>query len=133
MSTGSSKISFLQNNVARTTTSMHTCLQLGIEQKIDFILFQEPWISENHEFSVKHSSYYSILPENKEIRSRVAIYARKQSRFQASPRFDIISDNDCLIIDIMDTQNQLGTIQLINIYNEKSLKRDSQTWTLDRC
>ena len=73
---------------------------------------------------VSHSVYYSILSEVNDLRSRVAIYARKRSRFQAVIRYDIISDNDILIIDIIDSKKELETIQLVNIYNKKSLKEN---------
>lgn len=126
----SSKMTFLQNNVGRNMNCMYTCLQIGFEKKIDFILIQEPWIFENN--TVKHSSYYCILPEYQELRSRVAIYSRKQSRFQACLRTDICSNNDILVIDIQDIKNQLQNIQLINIYNEKSLKENNNNWTVQR-
>ena len=39
-------------------------------------------------------------------------------------KYDIISDNDILIIDIIDSKKKLENIQLVNIYNEKSLKEN---------
>ena len=128
----SSKLTFLQNNVGRRANSMHTCLQIGVDQKIDFILFQEPWMSDDNTFTISHSNYYCILPENKNVRSRVAIFARKKSNFQACLRSDICSDNDLLIIDIQDNKNQYAPIQLINIYNEKSLMEQNNSWTVNR-
>jgi hypothetical protein len=130
--TTTSKISFLQNNVARAMNPMYTCLQQGFEQGIDFIALQEPWMSSDFSFTIRHASYYCILPEKRDTRPRVAIYARKQSRFQACLRTDICSDGDLLVIDIHDKQNELDVIQFINIYNEKSLEETNNSWTVQR-
>ena len=130
-----SNISFLQNNTRRTSAAMTSALQIAYEQKTDFVLMQE--ISINMELNlntvVSHSAYYCILSEVNELRPRVAIYARKRSRFQAVARYDIISDNDILIIDIIDSKKELETIQLVNIYNEKSLRENDNRWTIERC
>ena len=134
-STSDSNISFLQNNTRMTSAVMTSALQIAYEQKIDFVLMQE--ISINKELNlntvVSHPSYYCILPEVNGLRPRVAIYAGKRSRFQAVARYDIISDNDILIIDIIDSKKKLETIQLVNIYNEKSLKENDRSWTIERC
>src|SRR5436190_9071938 len=67
------------------------------------------------------------------IRPRVMIFARKQSRFNFCLRSDICTDNDILIIDIIDKTNNFSkTIQVINIYNEKSLKDDCNEYTINR-
>ncbi len=61
------------------------------------------------------------------------IFARKQSRFNFCLRSNICTDNDVLIIDIIDkTNSYLETIQLINIYNEKSLKEDCTEYIIKR-
>ena len=39
-------------------------------------------------------------------------------------KYNIISDNDILIINIIDSKKKLKIIQLVNIYNEKSLKEN---------
>ena len=119
-----SNLTFLQNNVDRSKNCMYTCLQIAYEAKTDLVLFQEPWISSKNQFTISHSSFYCILPEDTQHRPRVVIYARKSSRFQANIRSDLSTDGDFLIIDIRDQQNRLSTIQLVNIYNEKSLKED---------
>src|SRR5438034_761170 len=62
------------------------------------------------------------------------IFARKQSRYQFCLRSDICSDSDLLIVDIIDkTKSFTKTIQLINIYNEKSLSEDNNERTIERC
>lgn len=89
-------------------------------------------MSRDNTFTVSHSSYYRFLPENKNTRPRVVIYARKRSRFQLNLRSDICSDSDLLIGDIIDSKNQLESVQLINIYNEKSLIENDNSCTVDR-
>jgi ribonuclease HI len=129
-----SKIQFLQNNVGRNPNIMHTCLEIALKKKADFIIFQEPYIGNNNnqEYTISHLSFYCFLPEFKNIRSRVAIFARKKSRFQASSRFDIISSNDILILNIYDKEKKLEDFQLINIYNEKSLEENMNEYTIER-
>lgn len=74
------------------------------------------------------------MPEYQEIRPRVTIFARRQSRYQFCLRSDICSDSDLLIIDIIDkTKSFSETIQLINIYNEKSLIENRNDRTIERC
>ena len=60
---------------------MHICLEYGIENQIDFILFQEPWFAKDNITTISHSAYYYIVPEYQNIRPRVIIFARKQSRY----------------------------------------------------
>src|SRR5690606_18982744 len=100
-----SEITFLQNNVNRQAICMHTCLQIGHEQKIDFILFQEPAIDNEQKYIISHPNYYCILPEKQSRRVRVTIYARKKSRYQFNQRLDLISDSDMIIGDIIDTKD----------------------------
>ena len=110
---------------------MHLCLDYEIEYKIDFILFQKPYIEEN--ITISHSAYYCILSENQNMRARVMMFARKQSNYDFYLRSDLCSDSDCQIIDIIDkTKSYSETIQLINIYNEKSLQENSNEYTVQR-
>lgn len=89
---------------------MITCLEIGLENNIDFILFQEPYIL--HGNTISHPAYNVILPLN-HIRPRVAIFHSKKSVFN----YNLIYNScDLQIINILiDNKN----IQLINIYNEK--------------
>ena len=83
--------------------------------------------------TISHSAYYCIMPENEEVRPRVIIFAKKSSRFQFCQKLDICSDTDILIIDINNSLNaKAEIIQLINIYNEKSLAENSNEWTVKR-
>ncbi len=78
----SSKIQFLQQNVDKNPHKMHTCLEIGLELKIDYILFQESFVNMNTMITISHSAYYCIVPESEKIRPRVMIFAKKSSRFQ---------------------------------------------------
>src|SRR5205809_5591938 len=125
-SNSSSRIQFLQQNVDKNDSKMHTCLQIDLKLNIDFILFQESFVNTNTMTTISHSAYYCIMSESEKIRLRVLIFAKKSSRFQFCQRSDICSDTDIIIIDINDFLNsETEVIQLINIYNEKSLAEDS--------
>ena len=129
----SGKIQFIQHNTNRNPHVMHTCLDYAIKLKIDFVAFQEPYIAKDNITTISHSAFYCILPPTQNIRPRVMIFARKQSRFDFCLRSDICTDNDILIIDIIDkTSSYSEVIQLINIYNEKSLKEDCTKYTVKR-
>jgi len=120
------RIQFLQQNVDKKDSKMHTCLQIGLELNIDFVLFQEPFINTDTMTTISHSAYYCIIPESEKIRPRVMIFAKKSSRFQFCQRSDICSDTDILVIDINDSLNSKAeVIQLINVYNEKSLSENN--------
>ena len=60
---------------------MHTCLEIGLELKIDYILFQEPYINMIIKTTISHSAYYYIVLESEEIRSRIMIFVKKSLRF----------------------------------------------------
>src|SRR5438046_6985114 len=89
-----SKIQFLQQNVDKNGSKMHTCLQIGLELNIDFVLFQESFVNTDSMTIISHSVYYCIMPESEKIRPRVMIFAKKNSRFQFCQRSDICSDTD---------------------------------------
>src|SRR5204862_6780267 len=116
------RIQFMEQNVDENGSKMHTCLQIDLELNIDFILFQESFVNTNSMTTISHSDYYCIMPESEKIRPRVLMFAKKSSRFQFCQKSDICSDTDIIIIDINDSLNsKTAVIQLINIYNEKSL------------
>jgi exonuclease III len=109
---------------------MHTCLEIGSKSGIDFILIQEPWIADDNTTTVSHSAYYTILLNTQGVRPRVAVFTRKKSKFQYCQRTDICSDSDIIVLDI--SSPTIETFQLINIYNEKSLKEEETEWTIER-
>src|SRR5438034_3604057 len=122
----SSRIQFLQQNVNRNDSKMHTCLQIDLKLNINFVLFQESFVNTDTMTTISHSAYYCILSESEEIRSRIMIFTKKSSRFQFYQKSDICSDTDIIIIDINDSLNsETEVIQLINIYNEKSLTKNN--------
>src|SRR5436189_437023 len=128
-----SRIQFLQQNVDKNSNKIYICLQIGLELNIDFVLFQESFINTDSMTTISHSAYYCIMSESEKIRPRVMIFAKKSSRYQFCQRSDICSDTDILIIDINDSLNSdAEVIQLINIYNEKSLAENSNEWTVKR-
>src|SRR5690348_7572006 len=132
MKKNSGKLLFLQHNANECSHYMHTCLNYEIKSKLDFILFQHSYIARDNIITISHSAYYYIVP-NTELRPRVMIFARKQSRFDFCLRSNLCTDNDCLIIDISDkTKSYSEIIQLINIYNEKSLQKDCNEYTMQR-
>jgi hypothetical protein len=101
---------------------MYICLELAFKATIDFILIQEPWIANNNIGIVSYPAYITILPaikENENIRPRVAIFARKDTRYSYTARPDIIHDPDILMLHI--SGHGLKPIQLINLYNEEGL------------
>ena len=106
---------------------MQSCLEIAIESCIDFILIQEPWIvfDNNVAITISHPAYYCILPDSHNIRPRVAIYARKQSKYQFCHRSDLTDDTDIIIIDISGPD--IDSFQIINVYNEKGLDTETNT------
>ena len=129
--TDNDKILFIQHNADRNSHKMHICLDYAIESKTDFILFQESYVANDNSTTISHSAYYCIIFTTQEIRLRIMIFARKQSRYDFCLRSDICTDDDILIIDITDKTNSFSeTIQIINIYNEKSLKENCNEYTV---
>jgi len=134
-----SEIKFLQNNVDRKPDYMVTYLEIGLELGSDFVLFQEPYVIEGT--TISHPAYNVILPSSfpsssspspspsPPIRPRVAIFHRKLSRFQYCQRDDL-SSSDLLVIDIIGSK--IPNLQLINIYNEKSLETGNNEYTIER-
>jgi len=94
-----SKIEIIQHNIARLPPIMYTCLELAYKAKIDFVLIQEPWIAEDNIGTVSYPAYTAILPQRKEnTRPRVAIFARKDTKFSYTARPDITVDPNILVL-----------------------------------
>src|SRR5436190_21933759 len=120
------RIQFMQQNIDKNDSKMHTCLQIDLKLNINFILFQESFVNTNSMTIISHSAYYCIMSESEKIRSRVIIFAKKSSRFQFYQKSDICSNTDIIIIDINDFLNsKTEIIQLIKIYIEKSLAENN--------
>jgi len=56
---------------------MYTYLNYAIKLKINFILFQEPYIAKDNITTISHSAFYYIMSITQNIRPRVMIFARK--------------------------------------------------------
>src|SRR6266536_2500831 len=124
------KISIIQHNTARNTANMYIYLEIGLERNIDFIFVQEPWIAQDNSYTISHTAYHTILSEFCDIRPRVAVFVKKDSIYQFCYRSDLCNDSDIIILDILNSE--VPDLQIINIYNEKSLKENCNDWTLNR-
>ncbi len=61
------------------------------------------------------------------------IFTRKQARFDFYLKLNLYTDNDYLIINISDKiKSYSEIIQLINIYNEKSLQEDCNKYIMQK-
>jgi len=108
---------------------MHTTLEIAYKANIDFVLLQEPYIADDNRGTVSHPAFTAILPATREIRPRVAIYARKDTIYSYTARPDIINDPDILVLTI--SGKDLAPIQLYNIYNEEGLG-ENKDYTVKR-
>src|SRR6266536_1811721 len=124
------KISIMQYNCARNTVNIHTCLEIGLERNIDFILVQELWIAQDNIYIISYTTYHTILSEFCDVRSRVAVFVKKDLIHQFCYRSDLYKDNDIIILDILNSE--IPDFQIMNVYNEKSLKENCNDWTLNR-
>src|SRR6266511_4375601 len=116
------KISIMQYNCVRNTVNMHICLEIGLERNIDFILIQEPWIAQDNIYIISYTTYHTILLEFCNIRSRVAVFAKKNLIHQFSYRSDLCKDSNIIILDILNSE--IPDFQIMNINNKKSLKEN---------
>src|SRR6266498_1725124 len=124
------KIYIIQYNCARKTANIYTYLEIGLERNIDFILVQEPWIAKDNTYIISHTVYRTILPEFCDVRPRVAVFAKKDLTHQFCYRSDLCKDSDIIILNILNSE--IPDFQIMNIYNEKSLKENRNDWTLNR-
>ena len=124
------KISIMQHNCARITVNMYICLEIGLERNIDFILVQEPWIAQDNIYIISHTAYHTILPEFCDVRPRVTVFVKKDLIHQLCYRSDLCKDSDVIILDILNSE--IPDFQIMNIYNEKSLKGNCNDWILNR-
>src|SRR6266536_5286856 len=124
------KISIIQHNCARITANIHTYLKIGLERNIDFILIQESWIAKDNTYIISHITYHTILSEFCHVRPRIAVFAKKDLIHQFCYRSDLCQDNNIIILDILNSE--IPDFQIINVYNEKSLKENCNDWTLNR-
>ncbi len=124
------KISIIQYNCARNTANMYIYLKIGLERNIDFILIQELWIAQDNIYIISYIAYHTILPEFCDVRSRVAVFAKKDSIHQFCYRSNLCKDSDIIILNILNSE--IPDFQIMNVYNEKLLKENCNDWTLNR-
>src|SRR6266498_1958924 len=116
------KISIMQYNCARKTANMHICLEIGLERNIDFILVQESWIAKDNTYIISYTAYHIILSEFCDVRPRVIILVKKYLIYQFCYRSDLCKDSDIIILNILNSE--IPDFQIMNVYNEKSLKEN---------
>ena len=121
-------VKFIQHNCAKSTNAMISCLEYAVLNRVDIVLFQEPWTRDQK--TISHPSFTCIMPKIATYRPRVAIFVTKcNPKLQCTPRTDLINDTDLQIIEI--TIDEVRKVQIFNLYNEKSLN-DRETYTIDR-
>ena len=107
---------------------MISCLEYTVLNRVDIVLFQEPWTRDQQ--TISYPSFTCIMPKIATYRPRVAIFVTKcNPKLQCTPRTDLINDTDLQIIEI--TIDEVRKVQIFNFYNEKSLN-DRETYTIDR-
>ena len=134
----------VQHNLNRQKEALHSTLEVCTRNKVDIILFQEPYIArkptqdeqdeqDESYICIQHGSYFAIPPKptllNIGQRPRVLAYIRRNSGIQANPRYDICNDLDIQVIDILGVEEPFS---IINLYNEKQLETAVTTTTVDR-
>ncbi len=126
------EIRFLQHNCARSTNTMISCLEYGLENKIDIICIQEPWIGSN-QITISHPAFFKILPDQEQDenhKQRVITFVSKSFRYSVTPRSDLCADIDIQILNISGTN--IENFSIINVYNEKCQKQNSNEYTIER-
>ncbi len=126
------EIKILQHNCARSTHTMTSCLEYDLEKKINIICMQESWIELN-QITIFHSTYHRIMLEqeqNENHKQKVMTFVSKTFRFSITSRTDLCSNTDIQILNILKTNIENFTI--LNVYNEKSQKSNSDEYTIER-
>ena len=116
------KLKTLQINTNRSQSVTEHCLQMCIEQEVDLLAIQEPWIISNTDDytdarSIAHSSFVQILPRSSRLRPRVLVYFRKSAYFTCSTSDKSPVDPDILIINTFIHHRFRS--EVVNLYNGK--------------
>lgn len=128
----SHSIKIIQHNTNRSSPNMDVCLETAVQNQIDCVFLQEPCMVEHDNVfnTNSHPAYYCMLPSGNCTRHRVAVFARKASRFVLTQRTDLAADSDMIIVDVSGPD--IETFQIVNIYNEKCLGGSSSSYTVER-
>jgi ribonuclease HI len=119
-----SSLKILQVNLNKSSEATESALQIAVEQKVDLIIVQEPWLTGPHEppdysntRSTLHQAFTQILPHipNKRLRPRTLVYVSRSFRPLVSLVASSPQDPDLLVVDITEGNTK---IQLLNVYNE---------------
>jgi hypothetical protein len=104
-------IKFIQVNLNKQDIAHQTALQLAFESQTDILLLQEPYCPKNYQsngyIGLQHSAYHLITPQptqslsNIRLRPRVLTYVRKASNLEFSPKYDLYSDPDLQVIEVV--------------------------------
>src|SRR5882757_5124282 len=126
-------IKVLQINLNRSQFATESTLQYAVENKVDIILVQEPWLyNKDDDYtntrSINHQGFIQLKPKSTLLRPRTLAYIAKNQGFDINISSLSPNDPDLLIIDI--TSGQLDC-QLVNIYNESD-QGNSRLKTLER-
>ena len=125
------EIRILQHNCAKSTNTMISCLEYGLTKKIDIVLIQEPWIGDN-QITISHPSYTCIMPAIGQLdkhKPRVLSFVSKSFKLNITPRLDISSNTD---IQVLHISNSIDDLLILNVYNERSQKSNSNEYTIER-
>jgi hypothetical protein len=81
----SHSLKLIQHNTARSSRYIDSYLDTAVKNQIDCIFIQEPYFLDNsYTTIVTHSAYHCMFSRGQattKIRPRVAVFARKKSRF----------------------------------------------------
>ena len=119
------RIKFIQVNLNRGDIAHQTALQLAFESKTDILLLQEPNCPKNTQLGgyigLQHPAYHLVTPEpvssfsSIRTRPRVFTYIRKASNLEFSPRYDLCTDPDIQVIEVVGKESYY----IVNVYNER--------------
>jgi exonuclease III len=136
--TGVSRIRFIQVNINRQDTAYHSALQYALESKADVVLLQEPYCPKNYStggfIALQHSAFHTITPQpcnpsSISERPRVLAYIRKEAGIEFSTRYDLCSDPDAQVIEVLTS---IEPFYIVNVYNERRLVEGSRHYTVNR-
>jgi hypothetical protein len=121
-------LNILQINLNRSRAATESALQAAIENRVDLVLVQEPYlIKQGEDFSncrsIHHQAFQQILEvPKKDIRPRTLGYLAKTSRWQVDS--SSTTDSDLLILHL---SRQGAPFTVVNAYNEKGQGEDRRT------